>query len=132
LFSSITVRDISKYRYTSLKEQAIDAQLRSSVPPWFWARLCKLQELYPELFSEALEQLWNANPNLRRLVVIDAYLEGLLNLSKAAELLGVSRWHLQQEFLEKGIPLHIGVETLEAAKAEVEAWARWQDPPQQE
>ena len=37
-------------------------------------------------------------------MVVGAYLEGHINLGKAAELLGMHRLQLQREFLEKGIP----------------------------
>jgi len=50
-----------------------------------------------------------------------AYLAGEISLGKAAELLGLSRFELQDRFLRLGVPLHLGPATLEDAWAEIEA-----------
>lgn len=53
--------------------------------------------------------------------VLQAYLAGEINLGKAAELLDLSRFELQERFLRLGVPLRIGHATLEEAWAEIEA-----------
>ncbi len=49
-----------------------------------------------------------------------AYMEQRINLGKAAEQLGLSRFELMERFDRLGIPLRIGPATLEEARAEVE------------
>ncbi len=53
------------------------------------------------------------------------YLDGEINLGKAAELLSLHRLELQNRFLMQGIPLRLGSETLEEAKAETDAIMNW-------
>ena len=50
-----------------------------------------------------------------------AYLADDISLGKAAELLGLSRFALQDRFVRLGVPLRLGPATLEEARAEVEA-----------
>jgi len=58
------------------------------------------------------------NPDVKGL---RAYLAGEISLGKASELLGLSRFTLQDRFLRLGVPLHLGPATLEEAWAEIEA-----------
>jgi predicted HTH domain antitoxin len=67
--------------------------------------LQKISELQPELVEDALKNLWKNKPELHRAVVVNAYLDEKISLSKAAELLGMTRMELEREFKEKGIPL---------------------------
>jgi predicted HTH domain antitoxin len=50
-----------------------------------------------------------------------AYLADDINLGKAAELMNLSRFELQERFLRLGVPLRIGPSTLEEALAEIQA-----------
>jgi predicted HTH domain antitoxin len=50
-----------------------------------------------------------------------AYLADEISLSKAAELLNLSRFELQARFLQLGVPLRIGPSTMEEAWAEIKA-----------
>ena len=59
-----------------------------------------------------------ADPDVRAL---QAYLADDISLGKAAELLGLSRFELQDRFVRLGVPLRLGPATLEEARAEVEA-----------
>jgi len=52
---------------------------------------------------------------------LQAYLADEISLSKAAELLGLSRFELQARFLRLGVPLRIGPGTMEEAWAEIKA-----------
>ena len=53
--------------------------------------------------------------------LLRAYLTEEISLGKAADLLGLSRFELQECFLRLGIPLRLGPATLEEARAEVSA-----------
>jgi predicted HTH domain antitoxin len=53
--------------------------------------------------------------------LVGAYLAGEISLGKVAEVLGVSRFELQDRFLRLGVPLHLGPATLKDAWAEIEA-----------
>jgi predicted HTH domain antitoxin len=53
--------------------------------------------------------------------VLRAYLADAISLGRAAELLGLSRFELQERFNRLGIPLRLGPATLEEARAEVAA-----------
>ena len=53
--------------------------------------------------------------------VVDRVLADDISLGKGAELLGLSRFELQEHFVRLGVPLRLGPATLEEARAEVEA-----------
>jgi hypothetical protein len=53
--------------------------------------------------------------------VITAYLDGDISLGRAAELLGMSRFDLQERFNRLGLPLRIGPANLDEARREVAA-----------
>ncbi len=91
---------------------------------WVLEELEKLAKVQPEMVNSALEKLLQEHPDLRWAIVVGAYLDGHINLGKAAELLGMHRLALLKEFLHKGIPIRLGPETVEEAKAEVEAWSK--------
>jgi hypothetical protein len=50
-----------------------------------------------------------------------AYLADDISLGKAAELMNLSRFELQERFLRLGVPLRIGPGTLDEAWAEIQA-----------
>jgi len=52
---------------------------------------------------------------------LQAYLADEISLGKAADLLGLSRFELQDRFFRLGVPLHLGPATLDEARAEVAA-----------
>jgi prevent-host-death family protein len=52
--------------------------------------------------------------------VITAYLDGHINLGRAATLLGLSRYELDELFQRLDVPRRIGPETIEEAQAEVD------------
>lgn len=56
--------------------------------------------------------------------VIRDYLEERINLGKAAELLQLSRFELEESFLRLGIPLRRGARSLADAQAEIAAARR--------
>ncbi|MEN3002081.1 MAG: UPF0175 family protein [Armatimonadota bacterium] len=96
------------------------------MPPARWVidELLKLWDVQPERVVQAIERALEADPELRWAVVVGAYLDEQISLAKAAELLGMDRWALQEEFQRRGIPLHLGARNMEEAQAEVTVWQR--------
>jgi predicted HTH domain antitoxin len=86
---------------------------------WELEQLCKLSEAQPDVADEALQMLWRQRPELLRRLVIGAYLDQQLSLSKAAELVGLTRLELQHQLVQEGIPVRTLSE--EEVNAEVEA-----------
>jgi predicted HTH domain antitoxin len=85
---------------------------------WEFEQLCKLSEEQPELADEVLQVLRKHQPEVWKRVIIGAYLDQQINLSKAAELVGVTRLELQRQFLQQGIPVRML--SLDEVQAEVE------------
>jgi hypothetical protein len=50
---------------------------------------------------------------------LHAYLADEISLGKTADLLGLSRFEVQERFFRLGVPLRLGPATLEEARAEV-------------
>ena len=95
------------------------------VQAWTYSQLLKIRQYRPELVDHAIEKILNQQAELRWLVVVGAYLDEEINLGKAAELLDMHRLELQEQFLGQGIPLRLGVDTLEEAHAEMAAITHW-------
>ena len=92
---------------------------------WTFSQLAKIRQFRPELVDEMVAEVLTRQAELRWLVVVGAYIDGEINLGKAAELLGMHRLDLQAQFMTQGIPLRSGAETLEDAVAEVAAISEW-------
>ena len=90
---------------------------------WEVEELHKLSKIQPDIVDDALKGLWQRNPTLYKSVVINAYLDEKINLGKAAELLEVGRFELQNELKAKGIPIRSL--SKEDVIAEVEAIRKW-------
>jgi len=90
---------------------------------WQVEELNKISEMQPEIIEDALSALWRNNPDLYRMVVVNAYIDRKINLGKAAELLGISRLELEKELRAKGIPVR--QLSAEDIVAEVEAIKTW-------
>ncbi|MCX7924363.1 MAG: UPF0175 family protein [Fimbriimonadales bacterium] len=101
------------------------------MPParWLIDELLKQWDAQPERVAQALERALETDPELRWAVVVGAYLDEQISLAKAAELLGMDRWSLQEEFQRRGIPLQIGSRSVDEARAEVRVWQQWSQPP---
>lgn len=91
--------------------------------PWAVEELKKLSEFQPEIVENALEYISKVKPEIYRSIVIGAYIDEKISLSKAAELLGVTRIELEKEFREKGIPIRSLLRKY--VVAEVEALKTW-------
>ena len=96
---------------------------------WVLSQFEKIWYMQPKLMYRVLDKIIHADEELRWSMVVGAYLDKEINLGKAAELLNIHRLELQNQFIEQGIPLRLGAETFEEAKAEVEAWAMWMKRP---
>jgi len=96
-----------------------------TVQAWTLEQLLKVRRYRPEVVDQAVEEMLERRADLRGSVVVGAYLDGEINLGKAAELLGMHRLELQERFITQGIPLRIGPDTVEEAKAELAAIEAW-------
>lgn len=72
---------------------------------WAIDELKKLSEVQPDIVERILEEVRVREPELYKSMVIGAYVDEKISLSKAAELLNVTRNELQKELKEKGIPI---------------------------
>lgn len=52
-------------------------------------------------------------------IVVRQYLNEEINLGRAAELLAISRWELQERFHRLGVPLRMGPQTVEELREDV-------------
>jgi predicted HTH domain antitoxin len=92
---------------------------------WTYTQLHKVRQYRPDLVDPLIENLLTQQAELLWLVVVGAYLAQEINLGKAAELLGMHRLELQEQFITQGIPLRLGVETVEEVQAEYAAISQW-------
>lgn len=97
----------------------------SVAPGWTFSQLTKLRKQRPQFVDAALDELLNANPDLRYSLVLNAYLDEEINLGKAAELLKMHELELREQFVKSGVPLRIGAANLAEAEAEVKAIKHW-------
>ncbi len=80
--------------------------------------------VYPDAataIQAALRVLWQERPGVRVNVAVHRYQTEELSLAKAAALAGVSFDRMKEILAEYGIPLRLGPETIDEARAEVEA-----------
>ena len=98
---------------------------------WAFSQLTKIRRFRPELVDEMVAEALARQTELQWLVVVGAYLDGEINLGKAAELLGMPRLDLQARFIMQGIPLRVGAENMEEAAAEIAAILQWNQSAEQ-
>jgi predicted HTH domain antitoxin len=102
-------------------EEVIGVAVRS----WMLEQLVKVERHQPEMVERAVKEMLAQQSDLRWSVVVGAYLDGEINLGKAAELLGMHRLELQERFIAQSIPVRIGPNTIEEARAELAAIESW-------
>jgi len=102
-------------------EEVIDVAVRS----WMLEQLVKVEQHQPEMVERAMKEMLAQQNDLRWSVVVGAYLDGEINLGKAAELLGMHRLELQERFIAQSIPVRVGPDTVEEARAELAAIESW-------
>jgi len=93
----------------------MSTQLRNVSSDFYWEinQLEKISRESPLVVKRGLFQLWKLAPDLHRAVIISAYLDTQISLAKAAEMLGITRREVEQEFTEKGIPIrHLSEEDI--------------------
>ncbi|MGA9099303.1 MAG: UPF0175 family protein [Methanotrichaceae archaeon] len=79
----------------------------------------KLGEIKPDALKKVLKDIEVNKPEIFRSIVLIAYVDSKISLSKAAELLGLSRMELQRELLKAGIPIRSLSEDDIAAEVEM-------------
>lgn len=90
---------------------------------WEIEELNKISESRPEEIKHALAKFLDENPGIKRSVVINAYLDKKINLSKAAEELGLHPLELERQFKTEGIPIRrISKDDLIAEAQAVKKW----------
>lgn len=90
---------------------------------WEVEELKKISEINPEIVEEAMKYLWEKKPELYKSVVTNAYLDKKINLTKASELLGITRIELEKELRQKGIPVrHLSQEDIIAEAEAIKEW----------
>lgn len=72
------------------------------VEAWIYSQLVKARQYRPEFVDGILEELLARQNELRWLLVVGAYMDEEINLGKAAELLGMHRLELQEQFIRQG------------------------------
>ena len=94
---------------------------------WQLEQLSKLSEREPETVESVLKDMLETHRDLFYRVVIGAYLDRQINLSKAAEFLGIHHLELRERFQRQGIPIRIGASSKDEVRAEVEAFSAWKE-----
>ena len=72
---------------------------------WIIQGLQRLSEIKPDALQKVLRDIKDQRQEIFRSLVIIAYIDGKISLSKASELLGLTRIELQTEFKCQGIPI---------------------------
>ena len=101
--------------------EVIEVAVRS----WMLEQLIKVEQHHPEMVDRAVKEMLAQQSDLRWSVVVGAYLDGEINLGKAAELLGMHRLELQERFIAQSIPVRVGPDTIDEARAELAAIESW-------
>ncbi|MEW6606653.1 MAG: UPF0175 family protein [bacterium] len=94
---------------------------------WQLEQLTKLSEKEPETIESALEEMLEIHRDLFYRVIVGAYLDRQINLSKAAELLEIHPLEIRERFQKQGIPIRIGLSSKDEAVAEVKAFRAWKE-----
>lgn len=72
---------------------------------WIIQGLQRLGEIKPDALEKVLSDIKDQRPEIFRSLVLIAYIDGKISLSKASELLGRTRMELQKELKGQGIPI---------------------------
>jgi predicted HTH domain antitoxin len=64
-----------------------------------------LSSVRPGIITDALKELWKIRPELYKMVVIRAYLDEKISLTKAAQNLGITRMEFEKDLRESEIPV---------------------------
>ena len=90
---------------------------------WIIQGLQRLGEIRPEAIEDVFQDIREHKPDIFQSLVIIAYIDGEISLSKAAELLGLTRAEFQNYLKEKGIPVRsLSKEDIVAEAEMMRAW----------
>ncbi len=84
-----------------------------STVDWEIEQLVKAR-LFPDqqaVVRSALRALFQAQPGIRRQMIVSAYTAGDISLGKAAQLMGVSHEEMKDILAESGAEVHLGPRT---------------------
>jgi len=87
--------------------------------PILFDQLVKLRHQQPELVHKAIFQLFQYDPQLRWSLVLGAYQDDQISLSKAAELLDLHALELREKLIQLNIPLKLGPINMVEAEEEI-------------
>lgn len=76
------------------------------------------------VIEDALRHLLRARPDLRIGLAIYRYQREAISLAQAAAIAGVSWPQVREIMVERGVPLRLGPESLDEARAEAETLRR--------
>jgi predicted HTH domain antitoxin len=82
---------------------------------WEISQLVKAK-LFPDeesVLRSALRALFEARPEIRRQMVVRAYVSGEISLGKAAQMLAVSHEEMKDVLIESGAQIHLGPQTID-------------------
>ncbi len=94
----------------------------TSKAEWEIARLVR-PRLFPHegaVLRSALRALFEAQPEVRRQMVIRAYTAGELSIGKTAEMMGVSHERMKEILTEGGAGIHLGPRTVDEVLRDAE------------
>ena len=74
---------------------------------WIIQGLQRLSEIKPDALQKIIGDIKNQRPEIFRSLIIIAYIDGKISLSKASELLGLTRMELETDFKARGIPIRL-------------------------
>ena len=74
---------------------------------WIIQGLQRLSDIKPEALQKIIGDIKNQRPEIFRSLIIIAYIDGKISLSKASELLGLTRIELETEFKARGVPIRL-------------------------
>ena len=79
--------------------------------------------LFPDrqaVLKSALQALFQAQPEVKLRMVINAYIAGEISLGKAAELMGVCQEEMKDILRKSGAQIHLGPQTVEELLKDIE------------
>ena len=95
---------------------------KTSRTKWEITQLVRTR-LFPDedaVLRSALRALFQAQPEVRRQMVIRAYTAGEISIGKAAEMMGISHEEMKEILTEGGAEIHLGPRTLEEVLRDAE------------
>ncbi len=80
----------------------------------------KLYDTQEDLINDAIRNLFINKPELKIKLAIHKYNLGMISLSKAASVAGLSWIDMKELLIKRGIKLHLGCETEDEINTEVQ------------